>query len=114
MSSTYFAAQIDISLVANDQFIPMIIRWFQTDQNLRVPACEVLQALISKGMDRDMRLKLIHEMGLVQLIAYVSSISPQAADEEHEFILGLSFPLNVVDAKDFVSAVVDLLSSKKI
>lgn len=93
----------------------MLLRWFQTDPALRVPACECIQSIVCKGaaiacagacavgvpcpgprptrllvragMDCEQRVKLLVDMGLVQLIAYVSSTSNNG-DDDHEFLLG--------------------------
>ena len=53
-----FVSWIDIGLVANDKFVPVIIR-FMSNPLLRESACDCIHDVVSKGMDPVAKTKLV-------------------------------------------------------
>jgi exportin-T len=53
-----YISWIDISLIANDKFVPVIIR-FMSMPLLRESACDCIHEVISKGMDPVAKTKLV-------------------------------------------------------
>lgn len=49
---------IDIGLIANDRFVPVIIR-FMSNPLLRESACDCIHDIVSKGMDPVAKTKLV-------------------------------------------------------
>ena len=59
-----FISWIDINLIANDKFVPVIIR-FMSAPLLRESACDCIHEIISKGMDPVAKTKLIESFAEV-------------------------------------------------
>ena len=53
-----YISWIDIGLIANDKFVPVIIR-FMSMPLLRESACDCIHEIISKGMDPVAKTKLV-------------------------------------------------------
>ena len=59
-----YISWIDINLIANEKFVPVIIR-FMSQTLLRESACECIQEIISKGMDPVAKTKMIESFAEV-------------------------------------------------
>lgn len=53
-----YISWIDIGLIANDKFVPVILR-FMSMPLLRESACDCIHEIISKGMDPIAKIKLV-------------------------------------------------------
>lgn len=70
----------DICLVVNDVIMPYIVGFLNRDPARREGACDVLRAIITKGMDLETKATLIANLGLIEIVQrYLTQLaSPDA------------------------------------
>lgn len=85
-----FISWIDINLIANEKFVPVIIR-FMSAPLLRESACDCIHEIISKGMDPVAKTKLIESFAEVLENVGVLNV---AEDEEGDFSAKMSKLIN--------------------
>ncbi|WPT12450.1 Exportin-T [Picochlorum sp. SENEW3] len=100
---------IDIGLVANDQFMPLlfhVLNTFDEDSEAQVAAISVLREIVSKRMDAGPKLSLIEGLGLVPIAAsWSTSGVPGISNDDHE--------LAVASSKLLVSLATEILEAWK-
>lgn len=79
-----FIAWIDADLVVNEPFMALLFELCQSSRQLRVLSCNCFQAIVSKGMDPDVKTDLIQSLELVQFIE--AQFSSMEDDEENEYV----------------------------
>lgn len=85
-----YISWIDIGLIANDKFVPVIIR-FMSQTLLRESACDCIHEIISKGMDPVAKLKLIESFTDVLENVGVLNLSE---DEDGDFLAKMAKLIN--------------------
>lgn len=83
---------IDISLVANDQFMPLLFIVLESpDAEGQTAAVAVLTEIVSKRMDAGPKLSLIQSLGIVPIVsAWATSGIPGMESDDHELSVASS------------------------
>lgn len=89
-----FISWIDIDLIANDRFVPIILQCLGDDLK-RESACDCLREIVSKGMQPLNKLKLIDSLTTVLDNLGVFTTPPQG-DDVIDFLAKLAKLLNTV------------------
>eukprot|EP00035_Acanthoeca_spectabilis_P030015 m.7342 g.7342 ORF g.7342 m.7342 type:complete len:955 (+) comp3951_c0_seq1:376-3240(+) len=105
-----FIAWIDADLVVNEPFMALLFELCQSSRQLRVLSCNCFQAIVSKGMDPDVKTDLIQSLELVQFIE--AQFSSMEDDEENEYSIALAKLANQIGV-DLVEAVRQLGASQR-
>ncbi|KAH3816261.1 exportin-T-like isoform X2 [Dreissena polymorpha] len=85
-----YISWIDIGLIANDKFVPVIIR-FMSNQLLRESACDCIHDIISKGMDPIAKTKLVESFS--DVLENIGVLNP-SEDEDADFLAKMSKLIN--------------------
>ncbi|XP_077981134.1 exportin-T-like [Glandiceps talaboti] len=89
-----FVSWIDITLIANDRFVSLLLRHLGVDV-LRESACDCLLEIISKGMDPMAKTELIES--LIKVLENAGVLPPKE-DEDIDFMAKLAKLINGVGA----------------
>ncbi|KAJ8301279.1 hypothetical protein KUTeg_020266 [Tegillarca granosa] len=85
-----FISWIDISLIANDKFVPILLK-FMSNVLVRESACDCIHDIINKGMDPVAKTKLIESF--TEVLENAGVLNPKE-DEEGDFLAKLSKLVN--------------------
>ncbi|XP_022238268.1 exportin-T-like isoform X1 [Limulus polyphemus] len=82
-----YVAWIDISLIANNRFVSILVQYLSLPQ-LREAACECILEIINKGMEPSAKTKLVESF--VTVLEQAGVLNPSQADEDADFVIKLA------------------------
>jgi exportin-T len=90
-----FVSWIDINLITNDCFIPMLFQLFEKPE-FRCSVCDCLTGILHKGMDPLVKTQLVEQLMNVDAfkLRLQQVISRSSGDQEDEFVIKLSKLVN--------------------
>ena len=65
-----YISWIDINIVVNDRFIPLLFEFAQSSVPLRADACFCLRSIVIKGTDPDTKTKLVAQLNLISVVRF--------------------------------------------
>ena len=65
-----YISWIDINLVVNDRFIPLLFEFAQSSIPLRADSCLCLRSIVMKGTDPNTKTKLIAQLNLISVVRF--------------------------------------------
>eukprot|EP00047_Mylnosiga_fluctuans_P005282 m.239560 g.239560 ORF g.239560 m.239560 type:complete len:968 (+) comp13498_c0_seq1:141-3044(+) len=84
-----YVSWIDLGLVANDGFLAPVFSYLNSGVNeLRVGACELVSALVNKGMPPPNKVQLLVSLQIVPRVSAAKAAI--TADEDNEYVASLS------------------------
>jgi exportin-T len=104
-----YISWIDINLVVNDRFIPLLFEFAQSSIPLRADSCLCLRSIVMKGTDPNTKTKLIAQLNLISVVGDLFQAMRAEDDFEYCEALGLlcnsiGFEL-IVSARDFATKI---------
>lgn len=92
-----FVSWIDINLITNDCFIPLLFALFEKPE-FRCSVCDCLTGILHKGMDPLVKTQLVEQLMSVDAfkLKLQQVISRQAVDHDDEFVIKLSKLVNTM------------------